>query len=130
MQIGITGATGTVLTHRLEKQSYCCFRGDICSKDDIGVWINENEFSTIIHLAAMVPTHKVKYNPNQTYQINVGGTKNLLEILQIYKKNPCLFYTSTSHIYKSKNSPIEENDSINPISLCMLKLNMNMKQKK
>ena len=67
MQIGITGATGTVLTHRLEKQSYCCFRGDICSKDDIGVWINENEFSTIIHLAAMVPIHKVKYNPNQYY---------------------------------------------------------------
>ena len=63
MQIGITGATGTVLTHRLDKCNLIAVLEVICSKDDIGVWINENEFSTIIHLAAMVPTHKVKYNP-------------------------------------------------------------------
>jgi UDP-glucose 4-epimerase len=46
------------------------------------------------------------------------GTINLLnELSKLKKKKIWLFYASTSHVYKSKNSPINEKDNIQPISL-------------
>ncbi len=119
MKIGITGSTGTlgkILVKQLEKANYHCFKGDICSKDDIDAWVKTNNFSEIIHFAAMVSTSKVENNLSKAYQINTSGVKYLIEVLQSCRKQPWLFYASTSHVYKSKNTPINELDAIEPVS--------------
>ena len=120
-KIGITGATGvlgSILVKKLEKNNieYNDFKGNIQKKEEVKDWINSNKFTAIIHLAAIVPTIEVKENPEKAYQVNVVGTRNLIETIKLKGQNPWIFYASTSHIYKSKNSPINENDEKNPIS--------------
>ena len=117
MKVGITGSTGTlgkILVQQLK--NYHCFEGDICSKKDINTWIKTNNFSEIIHFAAIVPTSKVENNLSKAYQVNTIGVKYLIEVLQSCRKHPWLFYASTSHVYKSKNTPINELDPIEPVS--------------
>ncbi|MFH1521626.1 MAG: DegT/DnrJ/EryC1/StrS family aminotransferase [archaeon] len=120
--VGITGVTGTlgkILIPKLKEQkiNYSCFNGDICSSKDIQRWVNENKFEAIIHFAAIVPTNQVNENPQKAYQVNVEGTKNLINEIKNSNQNPWLFYASTSHIYKSKDTPISEEDKIEPISI-------------
>ncbi len=119
--IGITGANGILgklVIKRLKRNNleYRSFNGDIRSKNDIRGWLSENSFNFIIHLAAIVPTAKVKDNPEKAYAVNVIGTKNLVEEIKLSRQNPWLFYASTSHVYRSKDSPINEDDKIYPVS--------------
>ena len=120
--IGITGSTGVlgrILIEKLEKGriEYQCFKGDIRHKDNLKDWIKDNNFKSVIHFAAIVPTTEVKQNPDKARDVNVRGTKNLIEAIEDSKQNPWIFYASTCHVYKSKNKPISENDEIEPISI-------------
>lgn len=119
--IGITGSTGVlgrILLNKLKERkiNYSCFAGDISSEKDVKEWINSNSFSEIIHLAAVVSTKEVDKDLKRAYNVNVLGTKNLIEELIKLEKKPWLFYASTSHIYKSKKKPILEEDEKEPIS--------------
>lgn len=121
MKIGITGSTGVlgkILCEKLQilGMDFAIFRGDIRKKSDIKTWLKENKFDSIIHLAAIVPTAQVSQNPLLAYEVNVGGTINLLSELKESGQTPWVFYASSSHVYKSKNIPISEEDEINPIS--------------
>jgi len=119
--IGITGASGVlgkILLKKLKKDKLnCdCFMGDIKSKEEIRYWLKKNQFDAVIHFAAIVPTEEVKKNPDEAYRVNVIGTNNLVDEISSSGQIPWLFYASTSHIYKSKNSPINEDDGKEPIS--------------
>ncbi len=122
-KLGITGSTGVlgrILCSECEKTgiSYCCFKGDITDKNDVTSWVKSSECEYIIHLAALVPTDKVKDDPMQAYAINVGGTINLLQALNEYNsKCEWFFYASSSHVYKSSDKIINEGDPTEPISL-------------
>lgn len=121
-EIGITGATGIlgkILVAKLEKDGleYCCFNGDIRQRNDIKTWLKENQFSAIIHFAAIVPTAEVKADPEKAREVNVDGTRNLIDGIKSSGRNPWLFYASTSHVYKSKDTPINEEDATKPISI-------------
>jgi len=120
--IGITGAGGTlgrIFVDKLTKDGleYSCFRGDICSKEDLKSWFGRSNFSALIHLAAVVPTTEVNSDPERAYQVNVKGTENLIEAIGEAKQNPWLFYASSAHVYKSKGTPINEFDEIDPLSV-------------
>jgi UDP-glucose 4-epimerase len=120
--VGITGSRGVLGKILVKKLSlmkqfkYSCFEGNITVKEDVKKWIINNNFNYIIHLAAIVPTERVKNDFLSALKVNVMGTKNLLEELNSQAKNPWFFYASTSHVYKSKNSPINETDFIEPIT--------------
>lgn len=121
-KVGITGASGTlgkILIAKLEKNGleYLCFDGDILQKNNIKNWFERNRFDAIIHFAAIVPATEVKADPSKAYLVNVTGTENLINGIKSSGQNPWLFYASTSHIYKSKNTPINEEDEIDPISI-------------
>ncbi len=120
--IGITGSSGVIgkiFIKKLKekKMSYSCFEGDICSKEDIKRWVNRNDLEAVIHFAAIVPTIEVKENPKKAYEVNVEGTRNLINEIKNSKQNPWVFYASTSHVYKSKDTPINESDKIEPVSI-------------
>lgn len=119
--IGITGATGvlgSILKEKLEALSYTVntFREDIRNSAAVHNWIQANNFHAVFHLAALVPVTVVEKNPLDAYAINVGGTINLLNAIKTLHVKPWIFYASTCHVYKSKKTPIAEDDEIEPIN--------------
>jgi UDP-glucose 4-epimerase len=121
MNIGITGANGVlgrIFTRKIQENGHTphCFQGDIRLKDHIRQWLSEKPVDRVVHLAAMVPTRQVEENRVDAYDVNVGGTINLLGVLQELGYPVWLFYASTCHVYKSKQGPITEDDPIDPVS--------------
>ena len=100
---GITGATG-VLGKKLVKNlpfRFYHFKKDITKPNEVRDWVNKHRFDLIIHLAAVVPADEVKKNYKKALNVNVTGTKNLINSLLKKKEKPkWFFYSSTSHVYK------------------------------
>lgn len=122
MKVGITGASGVLGRILVEKivtrnDAVILFEGDITNIEDITKWLDLNTFEAILHLAAIVPPSTVKDNLTKAFEVNSVGTKNLVEVLnERSSTKPWLFYSSTSHVYKSSETPISEDDEIEPIS--------------
>jgi len=118
IKIGITGSTGVlgkILTKSLKKKyKVVCFRSDIRKISKVRKWIKNNKFDAIFHLASLVPVKACEKNPYKACEINIGGTKNILDSINKVEKKPWFFYSSTSHVYKLKKTPVSENDKISP----------------
>ncbi len=103
----ITGSTG-VLGRKIKKNlpfKFICFKKDITKPKQVDEWIRLNNFEILIHLAAVVPTDKVKKNFNRAKKINVSGTRNIINsILKKEKKPKWIFFASTSHVYSLTKS--------------------------
>ena len=88
LKCGITGASG-ILGKKIIKNlpfKFYCFKDDITKLTDVKKWVNNHNFDLIIHLAALVPTNEVNANYKKALNINVTGTKYLVNAL-IKKKN-------------------------------------------
>ena len=120
MKIGITGSTG-ILGSNLKKDLYnkniLCFKGKIQNSDEVYRWVKDNQFDSIIHLAAIVPTNDVNNNKKYSLKVNFDGTKNLIKGINLYSnKRVWFFLASTSHVYKFKTNKIKVTDTTIPIS--------------
>lgn len=120
--LGITGGTGvigTILQDKLNKRGYkySSFGGDVTNKVEVSDWVRENDFNAVIHLAAVVATKQVEEDFSYAEKVNVGGTENLLKAIVEKNKKCWFFYASTSHVYKSSENPLKEDDEIAPVSL-------------
>lgn len=119
MQVGITGARGT-LGRILQAQlgaagvRFDCFAGDVCRPEELRAWLLSGGFDAIVHFAALVPTQSVQANPARAFQVNVGGTANLLAELGALEKKPWFFYASSSHVYQPQSAPISETAPVAP----------------
>lgn len=111
MHVGITGGRG-VLGRILQVQlaaaghRHDCFGGDVRESKDLAAWMHPRRFDAIIHLAALVPTQSVQTDPARAFQVNVGGTANLIAAVSAYK--PWIFYASSSHVYQPQEAPLSE----------------------
>jgi nucleoside-diphosphate-sugar epimerase len=123
MNIAITGATGVlgnILYQTLRKSetyNISVFSGDITLQKDVNEWLSGINPDFLFHFAALVPVDQVNKDPFRAYEVNVGGTINLLSALKSKSKKPWLFYASTSHVYKSSHEPLHENSVEDPINL-------------
>lgn len=118
IKIGITGSTGSLGREIVKSKSgynFSFFKGDIRNKKKISEWIKSKKFNAIIHLAAIVPIKVVNSNKKKAYNVNYIATKNIVDEV---KKNKIgwFFFSSTSHVYSSKNYNINEKAKTNPIS--------------
>jgi nucleoside-diphosphate-sugar epimerase len=121
MRIGITGGRGTlgkILQAQLasERLAYDAFGGDICRPEELRAWLQTGGFDAVIHFAALVPTQSVQANPARAFQVNVGGTANLVAEMGALAKKPWLFYASSSHVYRPQPTPIDEAAPVAPIN--------------
>tara|TARA_B110000858_G_scaffold193827_1_gene247123 strand:- start:1100 stop:1912 length:813 start_codon:yes stop_codon:yes gene_type:complete len=118
IKIGITGSTGSLGREIVKSKfgyNFSFFKGDIRNKKKISEWIKSKKFNAIIHLAAIVPIKVVNNNKKKAHNINYVATKNIVDQV---KKNKIewFFFSSTSHVYSSKNCSINEKTKTNPIS--------------
>lgn len=69
-----------------------------------------------IHLAAMAHVPTCDKNPKTAYEINVGGTLNLLEAFRAHAPQARFLFVSTSLIYgnKPRETPLDENANCEP----------------
>ena len=120
MKIGISGCSGILgnnLKKLLSNENFLCFKGKIENYSDVYKWIKGNQFDSIIHLAAIVPKNTVNNDKKYSLRVNVGGTKNLINAINLYsKKKVWFFYASTSHVYRFKTEKIKETDITKPVS--------------
>ena len=77
---------------------------DIRDYETLEKFIDENKPSTIIHMAAQPLVLKSYENPHETFEINVMGTVNLLDIA--FKKNhvKAVIVVTTDKVYRNDNS--------------------------
>ena len=79
-----------------------------------------DEGDVVIHLAGISSLPRCQANPAKTFDINVSGTLNILEICR--KKNvEKLIFASSSTLYENNTSfPLKEDDPVNPTLLYSL----------
>lgn len=119
--IGITGSNGVLgklitLNLVFKQAKFTCFDGDIRDANAIKVWLSKNEVTHIVHLASKVAINEVNDEKELAYDVNVGGTIQLMKAIKELSKPVFLFYASSSHVYQSKESKITEEDELNPLN--------------
>lgn len=126
--IVISGTNGFLASHlsqffiKNHTKTYGIYHGSQISgvekiHDDIlSIENMPDDVSTILHFAALTDIEYCEKNPNECFEINVNGTKNMLDLA---RKNDSKFvFASSSHVYGKPHSlPIDENFPLNPISI-------------
>ena len=71
------------------------------------------DVDVIFHLAAQIHVDRSIVEPKMTYEVNVLGTQNILEVARMYDVEK-LIYASTSEVYGSTlYAPMDENHPLN-----------------
>lgn len=114
---GSSGFAGEILVPKLEKKGFDVIGLDFTPGKftqivhDIAKPIQiENNTDAIIHLAARLEHDRC--TTKEYFDANVKGTENLLEFAK--KNNSFFIYVSTTAIYGSPKSPIDEKTIISP----------------
>jgi CDP-paratose 2-epimerase len=55
--------------------------------------------SQVFHLAAQVAVTTSLHDPREDFDINLGGTLNVLEAMRVLEQPPSLLFTSTNKVY-------------------------------
>ena len=97
---------GTSIVRKAENNvKFIKFKGNICNKKQISNWILNNNFDAFIHLAAIVPTKKVKRDYLRAKKVNFYGTKFIIDALKKKKKKKYGFFILQVHMFM----PVQKN---------------------
>jgi dTDP-4-dehydrorhamnose reductase len=120
MVVLITGGTGSlgielqkVFTENISPKHE---ELDVTNKEQITNFFNQNEIDTVIHTAAITKIRKCEEDKQLAWNVNVEGTKNLIDEVIRLKLNINFVYVSTacvfdghSGMYTEKSIPYPEN---------------------
>jgi dTDP-4-dehydrorhamnose reductase len=67
----------------------------------------------VLHCAAICKVEKCEQHPDYAWSVNVGGTKNLLEVLPAGTR---LVYCSSDHVFSGDRGPYSEETTPDPLS--------------
>ncbi|MGL5843869.1 MAG: GDP-mannose 4,6-dehydratase [Aeromonas hydrophila] len=73
--------------------------GDIRNKNDVSRLIVKYMPDTVFHLAGQVAMTTSIDNPQMDFEVNIGGTVNLLEAIRIFNPECGIIYSSTNKVY-------------------------------
>lgn len=91
--------------------------GDITDNTFVDNIIKKEQFNEIYHLAAQSFVSLSFTNPKSTYDINIGGTLNIVNAIKEHSPKSKLYFAATSELYgKAKEIPQNEETSFHPRS--------------
>jgi len=94
------------IRHLLSRRNFKLINGDIRNFDLLEKITRDVD--AIFHLAAQIHVDRSIIEPGLTYEINVLGTQNILEVARMYDVDKTI-YASTSEVYGSAQySPMDE----------------------
>lgn len=73
--------------------------GDIRNKNDVSRLIAKYMPDNVFHLAGQVAMTTSINNPQMDFEVNIGGTVNLLEAIRIFNPECGIIYSSTNKVY-------------------------------
>lgn len=88
-------------------------KGDICDIEFLKK--NVKDIDAVFHFAAIASVRESIANPLKTFNTNVIGTFNLLEVMRLNDIKEIVFASSGGTVYGNKQFP-NENDILEPIS--------------
>jgi UDP-glucose 4-epimerase len=82
-------------------------QGDICSNDTLNHLFGTHDIDTVMHFAALKSVSKSQKYPELYNDVNVVGTKNILNVM---KKHKCrrFIYSSSATVYGNEPAPVTE----------------------
>jgi len=89
-------------------------KGDITDYKSIENAMDDSDI--VIHLAASINVEDSILNPEKTHNVNVDGSINVFRACVANKARKIIVASSAAVYGESKNLPVSENSSINPIS--------------
>lgn len=116
---GITGGSGVlgrlvIAQLRARGFPHSAFAGDVRDKLAVRSWLEATFPQHVIHLAARVAVNEVDKDPLEAFAVNVEGTINVTVEAARLEPPPWVFFASTSHVYKSGQRPLSEDDMLMP----------------
>jgi UDP-glucuronate 4-epimerase len=100
------------IARHIENPLFRLYEADICCAESLQKIFSENDFETIVHLAAWAGVRPSLLNPKIYAKVNVSGTLNLLELAKDYKIKQFVFGSSSSVYGINCKIPFAENDKI------------------
>jgi len=90
-------------------------RGDVRDFDFVRLLFNEYEFDTVFHLGAISEVRKCQEDAKLAYDVNIGGTINILEVARLYGNVKAIVVSSSDKAYGTGNDrlPYLEEDRLN-----------------
>jgi CDP-paratose 2-epimerase len=73
--------------------------GDIRNKNDVTRLIEKTQPDAIFHLAGQVAMTTSLDNPYMDFEVNIGGSINVLEAVRLHCPDAAIFYSSTNKVY-------------------------------
>jgi len=70
--------------------------GDLCNPDDVAAAVEGRD--VVIHLGFIIPPRS-EQSPQLAHEVNVGGTRNLLNALKALPRKPRLIFSSTASVF-------------------------------
>mgnify|MGYP006155744387 CR=1 FL=1 len=86
--------------------------GDVRDFDFLQKLFAEYEFDTVFHLGAMSEVRKCQANSKLAFDVNIGGTVNLLETIRLYGKVKRIIVSSSDKAYGEAELPYKETDPL------------------
>ena len=101
----------TNVRHLLDYRNFKLIKGDIRDFDLLEKIMRDVD--VVFHLAAQIHVDRSYIEPKLTYEINVMGTQNVLEVARMHDAERVI-HASTSEVYGSAlHVPIDENHPLN-----------------
>ena len=89
-------------------------KGDVRDFDFLRLLFNEYEFDTVFHLGAISEVVKCQTDPKLAFDVNIGGTINVLEVARTYGNVEAIVVSSSDKAYGTgERLPYLEDDKLN-----------------
>jgi CDP-paratose 2-epimerase len=85
------------ITASVNNTPYNFIEGDVLDSNKLRDCVVEKD--VIVHLAAQVAVTSSVEDPQFDFNVNAGGTFNMLEAARLYGSNPIFIYASTNKVY-------------------------------
>ena len=73
--------------------------------------VKKSKFDVVFHLAGLIEVGESVHKPEKYWQVNVGGTCNLLNVMREFDVRN-IVYSSTAGLYRSSGTDLSEKDQV------------------